>query len=609
MPNESQREEPGIIGTVVGLLVFALVLYGGYRMMVGLANYFSPTPEISLTAFFKPADDPDAKLNIKGEVRELGQPKDRNLRVTVAKRDGSFQQSVYVNSVKGQFDVQDDSFVSLKPKDQLLINVEVWYSQFFSPATRELYLNSRAPAITKRIVLWSLLISGLLVLVVFFYSFTGTKTPLKNRIAIIFSYCIIGMFLAVPLLAPVLLLYVFPNARRAMVGQPAGLVVTKAPQDRGEIQWALNIGGYSTLVKPGQLPERGATEAASPSPTPPRTGSPATSPRTATSATPVSTPSPAGQSPQTSATPSPTATRPQSSPTPAAATAQPTAVAAPTASPTSSPAQVRSSPTPAEPGEDEDLAPEIVDVRGGLVIPLYVIILSVIGGAINMTRKVPRLQREGEYSDVGSTRGWISKWMRSMPVLQRLVPRPTRPQQETIKDQADPQHKGGNEPAGQPALSKPSEIAATPPETMKSADIAKELDKLVAKQTARRRMTEPIMRRIRLLVDQIQKNFAARKDDEPPVLDDCETYEDWASTKAELKELLGTPWRVELLYQYMYLISAPFLAIVAYYMLELLGLTKQPIIVLISFSVGLISEKILSWLLGLASGYLRTESK
>jgi len=65
---------------------------------------------------------------------------------------------------------------------------------------------------------------------------------------------------------------------------------------------------------------------------------------------------------------------------------------------------------------------------------------------------------------------------------------------------------------------------------------------------------------------------------------------------------------VELLNQYMYLISAPFLAIAAYYMLDLAGLSKQPVLVLISFSVGLISERILSWLLSMATGYLRTDA-
>jgi hypothetical protein len=39
---------------------------------------------------------------------------------------------------------------------------------------------------------------------------------------------------------------------------------------------------------------------------------------------------------------------------------------------------------------------KIVNVTGGLIIPLYVIILSVIGGAINMTRQVPQFQKQDE---------------------------------------------------------------------------------------------------------------------------------------------------------------------------------------------------------------------
>lgn len=58
----------------------------------------------------------------------------------------------------------------------------------------------------------------------------------------------------------------------------------------------------------------------------------------------------------------------------------------------------------------------------------------------------------------------------------------------------------------------------------------------------------------------------------------------------------------------MYLISAPFLAIVTYYVLDFLGLSKQGVVVVLSFSVGLISERIVSWILGIATGYLRTDA-
>ncbi len=76
-----------------------------------------------------------------------------------------------------------------------------------------------------------------------------------------------------------------------------------------------------------------------------------------------------------------------------------------------------------------------------------------------------------------------------------------------------------------------------------------------------------------------------------------------------MRNCLAGSWRVELLNQYMYLISAPFLAIVTYYVLDLLGLSKQGVVVVLSFSVGLISEKIVSWILGIATGYMSTDAK
>src|SRR5439155_19667430 len=90
---------------------------------------------------------------------------------------------------------------------------------------------------------------------VFFYAFTGKKTPLKNRTAIIFSYCVIVIFLILPLLAPVLLV---PNDLRGMIAKPVGLVLTLigSPQD-GKVQWAVKIGRYATaacVVAPRSLP-------------------------------------------------------------------------------------------------------------------------------------------------------------------------------------------------------------------------------------------------------------------------------------------------------------------------------------------------------------------
>jgi hypothetical protein len=63
-------------------------------------------------------------------------------------------------------------------------------------------------------------------------------------------------------------------------------------------------------------------------------------------------------------------------------------------------------------------------------------------------------------------------------------------------------------------------------------------------------------------------------------------------------------WRKGLLNQYMYLISSPFVAIATYYLLSWLDLRKVEILVLVSFSVGLISEAILSKILELAPAFV-----
>jgi hypothetical protein len=53
-------------------------------------------------------------------------------------------------------------------------------------------------------------------------------------------------------------------------------------------------------------------------------------------------------------------------------------------------------------------------------------------------------------------------------------------------------------------------------------------------------------------------------------------------------------WRKGLLDQYMFLIAAPFLAIATYYLLILLGTIQPPIIVLVCFSIGLISDTVVT---------------
>lgn len=132
-------------------------------------------------------------------------------------------------------------------------------------------------------------------------------------------------------------------------------------------------------------------------------------------------------------------------------------------------------------GEEREKTPVII---GGLAIPSFVIILSVMGATINMTRKVPSLQQQAE-------------------------------EEEQVGILAAIKQKLG--------------LSEAPKTSPKAGD----------------------------------------------VLQPC------------------ADWRTALLSQYMFLVSAPFVAIATYYILSLLGTTRLPIVVLMSFSSGLISEHIL----------------
>lgn len=65
-------------------------------------------------------------------------------------------------------------------------------------------------------------------------------------------------------------------------------------------------------------------------------------------------------------------------------------------------------------------------------------------------------------------------------------------------------------------------------------------------------------------------------------------------------------WRVGLLSNYMYLVSAPFLAVCAYQLMIWTGVdTRTPIVVLASFSVGIVSDPVLKKLTDIGYSFLR----
>lgn len=580
-----QEQKSGWLETLLGFVIIIAIIVGVvYLVRLSYAKFYKPAPVVvSLSAYFVDESGtlvgPESRsyedhshIKIKGDVYQAGKPISGNARVTVTStsKDNLFQESISIPFQNGHFETDDPAFRAIRPGVPAEITAEITGQGANEIAT--INLNSKPP-VDKSALEWALGAGFVVLSVVFFVAFTGKKTAWKNQTAIIFSYVIIGIFLAVPLLAPVMLVHTFPDAVDAMIGAPAGLINTQTPnQQDGESQWALNIGGYSYRAK---VPASQKTQAVTPAPVPAQAA-------TQTGSAP---PTPSNDPSTTSV-------------------AQPLT---PDASQSSAKVDTPNPPTPVP--ATQSLNPEssapVVKVQGGLVIPLYVIILSVIGGAINMTRKVPAFQKEGEESDFRLGRP-VSRLGTAVMKVARMH-----------KTAVAATHLEGTEVDGRENLvQQQAGIVAThlattvqkPDDSLESQAraIEAQLDPLLKEQIERSCESDVALADIRNLLSKMEELYSGRKSSEP--LLKFNSFEDWAASHARLRELLRGSWRVELLNQYMYLISAPFLAIVTYYVLDLLGLSKAGVVVVLSFSVGLISEKIVSWILGIATGYMRTDT-
>ncbi|MGA2964547.1 MAG: hypothetical protein ABSD96_23035 [Candidatus Korobacteraceae bacterium] len=604
----ASQKNDDLVATVVGAIILLALLGGatyGIHRIVSAFEEPAPTALVSLSAYFvddagKLVDAATAAgyapshIRIEGEVDRNGQPVgDGRVRITATIRDKAFDQSVTVPLVKGAFFTEAPAFRFIHPGDRAVVTADVSAQNLNQVAKIE--LNTRSP-ISQTGVEIAFAIAFLLLVLIFFYAFTGPQTTGKNRVAIVFSYIVIGLFLAVPVLAPVMLLRYFPEEVNAMIGQPAGLINTHtANQSRSdETQWALNIGGYSYVQPPQSVPQGSESVA-----TPPDRKTVDTAHSNTSVADGVQTQTAASRTPaqpSTAATVAPaksshqpqsaSADAPGANPKPAIAQT-PTAAAAPDAA--------AGGATPVLSSPSGVLEPPKVNVEGGLIIPLYVIVLSVIGGAINMTRKVPGFQREGEASsDI------------------RLVPRPSRVGAFVMRQFTQLKDDSAAAPAilaALPDAQEGQEQPAPAPATDATEDrinaIDEKLDALLSAQLTRKNEGESAVSKIRSLVQEVQSIYAQKGDNDDL---DFKSFDAWYASHPGLREVLGGNWRVELLNQYMYLISAPFLAVVAYYILDLLAVTKEGVVVVISFSVGLISEKIVGWILGIATGYMTNPS-
>lgn len=605
---------------------------------------------LALSAHFvdanhRPIDDPSdpayprSHLRIRGQVYKDGVPLNQGaVNVTAVSIANNFNQSMFLPlDDHGNFASPDDAFTSIHPGAEVTITAELNSSA--GQESRTIELDSESPA--KKwvaIVIILSIVGGMIA--IFLFAFTGRARRGKNRLAIQFSYLVILLFLAVPIVAPVLLLRLFPAAVDAMIGYPAGLVVTRIGEPpHASAQWAINIGGYShicvdqcldsatlaaqaaaakaktDLAVAAQAAAETKRKASKTVPSPDIVSKP-TDQKTARStpnasssgnhgakaSLPVSAkvqlPAPARKTAPSETTTPPDSTEPDTDRDAVSVSSADADTAANKEGIAS-----RDSSAEGKPNLSDDLIhperldPPIVKIEGGLVIPLYVIVLSVIGGAINMTRKVPGFQKEGEDS---------------LPLSPK--PEPPSPTHPTFVEAEKPEEKEvtvaqphiqepGDDKAAEDKAGSQTGAPASPSLEDQAAQIDHDLDETIPAQVERNTDTAAAVPKIQALVTQMQSLFATNTNS---TLRGYSNFDEWYVSRPRLREILGGSWRVELLNQYMYLISAPFLAIVTYFILDLLGLSKPEVIVVLSFSVGLISEKIVNWILGIAAGYMQS---
>lgn len=598
--------------------------------LLGLSAHF-------VDANHRPIDNPGdpayprSHLRIQGQVYKDGVPVNQGaVNVTVVSTTNKFNQSMFLPlDDHGNFASPDDAFTSIHPGSEVTIAAELNSSA--GRESRTIELDSESPAKKWVAVVIILLVLGGTI-AIFLFAFTGRTRRGKNRLAIQFSYLVILLFLAVPIVAPVLLLRLFPAAVDAMIGYPAGLVVTRIGEPpHSNAQWAINIGGYSHVCVDQCLDSATLAEQAAAAKAKADADAKLNGPKTVSA--PDSSPKPSDQK-ASRTPPNASSTGNQAGKTSSPGKAQPPALASSPTSETTTPTVStnqasahadsdaggvnaadaatatnkggignRDSSPDEKPNLTDDLIhperldPPIVKIEGGLVIPLYVIVLSVIGGAINMTRKVPGFQKEGEDSLPIFSKP-------EPPSLTRLTPGAADKPDEKSAAAAGPNI---SEQAAGKAADHKTDSQTGPPAKLsledQAAQIDRDLDEMIPAQVERNTDTAAAVPKMQALVTQMQSLFATNTN---PTLRGYSNFDEWYVSRPRLREILGGSWRVELLNQYMYLISAPFLAIVTYYILDLLGLSKPGVIVVLSFSVGLISEKIVNWILGIAAGYMQS---
>ncbi len=477
--------------TVIGCAALIVMAVIGYFVFAFIYEKVNPTSEveIALRLEFNATEG----MVVRGDAYLRGKPVSEGIvALDISRIKPATRQTLITSISKGGF--ESGWLPGFLPSEQIRVEATATVPQESEeePATGQanaMQNLGRSAALFVGVIVAILLCGLALVLTLF----TGKYSYTKHRIAISVSYLCAAFFLVAPLLV-LLVVPLFPGIHQWMAESPVGLLKVNcvSPEALNEAcihQWAVHIGGIpespahagSIEGSPGQAAE---TEAGGQQQAPSEPGEGESAPQPADESAAV---------------------------TRAQASAQP-------------------------------VASDLYDIRGGLVIPMYVLILATLGGAVNMTRRIPDLQRQI------AAKFELEHWF-GIKGLRKLG--------QAVKE----------------AFQEVEDLGG-----------------------ARR-------------IDEVQQAVLP------------EEREDFLSFLPVLRQVSHqdalNKLRGDLINQYMYLITAPVLAIVTYYLLFMIQvkvIESVPLVVLMSFSSGLISEAFLRAIISRADGVLsraaaREESK
>jgi hypothetical protein len=197
-------------GLVLGAMVFitCIVWKCFFLPTLVLSAYWSDPSSTPHSGNINISEKP--KLIVTGEVLVRGKPvQDGTVKLTLEPLNEHASATIVMQLVNGAFKMPDLD-LELHPMQPIRVRAEGWSSGFIGSATDEVS-TGLSPELSLRVA-YSILIGILgLQVISFVWTFTGPQSKQKNRIAIILSYIVICIFLAVPLAAPILLTQLFPS--------------------------------------------------------------------------------------------------------------------------------------------------------------------------------------------------------------------------------------------------------------------------------------------------------------------------------------------------------------------------------------------------------------